>query len=148
MQSGLAAGRAIVYATDRRAKAKAVPTNRNQRNSREMKNPATAGLFVCREPVAAVGSLGDGLAKLKRSPQGGAFGHMQNFSYIITDLADRESRPIEAALGTLEEALRYGVLLARQMLADMPELMTKGMCVAIRDGQGETVSILPFDSVN
>jgi hypothetical protein len=73
---------------------------------------------------------------------------MQNFSYIITDLADRESRPIEAALGTLEEALRYGVLLARQMLADMPELMTKGMCVAIRDGQGETVSILPFDSVN
>jgi hypothetical protein len=34
------------------------------------------------------------------------------------------------------------------MLSDMPDLTDKGMCVTILDGQGETVSILPFDPVN
>jgi hypothetical protein len=67
---------------------------------------------------------------------------MQTFSYIITDLADHESKPIEVQLATHDEAVMYGTLLAREMLADMPDLPTKGMCVTILDGQGETVSIL------
>ena len=70
---------------------------------------------------------------------------MQTFSYIITDLTDRESKPIKVQLATHDEAVMYGTLLAREMLADMPDLTTKGMCVTIRDGQGETISILPFE---
>ncbi len=73
---------------------------------------------------------------------------MQMFSYIITDLIDHKSKPIEVSLATQDEAVMYGRLLAREMLADMPDLTTKGMCVTVRDGRGETISIVPFDSVN
>lgn len=47
------------------------------------------------------------------------------FSYIITDLTDHESKPIEVQLATHDEAVMYGTLLAREMLADMPDLTTK-----------------------
>lgn len=73
---------------------------------------------------------------------------MQIFSYIITDMTDHESKPIEVPLKNHDEAVLYGTLLAREMLADMPDLTDKGMCVTILDGKGETVSILPFDTVN
>jgi hypothetical protein len=73
---------------------------------------------------------------------------MQIFSYIVTDLTDNKSKPIEAALGSLDEALSYGSLLARQMLAAMPDLNGKGICVTVLNGLGETVSVLPFDCLN
>jgi hypothetical protein len=73
---------------------------------------------------------------------------MQVFSYIVTDLADHKSKPIQAALENLEDALRYGSLLARQMLEAMPDLNGKGICVTILNSLGETVSILPFDCLN
>ena len=73
---------------------------------------------------------------------------MQIFSYIVTDLTDNKSKPIEAALGSLDEALNYGSLLARQMLAAMPDLNGKGICVTVLNSIGETVSVLPFDRLN
>jgi hypothetical protein len=73
---------------------------------------------------------------------------MQIFSYIVTDLTDNKSKPIEAALGSLDEALSYGSLLARNMLAAMPDLNGKGICVTVLNSLGETVSILPFDCLN
>jgi hypothetical protein len=73
---------------------------------------------------------------------------MQIFSYIITDLTDNKSKPIEATLESVEDALSYGALLSRQMLAAMPDLNGKGICVAVLNSLGETVSILPFDCLN
>ncbi|MEH6951162.1 hypothetical protein V4R08_07395 [Nitrobacter sp. NHB1] len=73
---------------------------------------------------------------------------MQIFSYIITDLTDHKSKPIEAALESLEDALSYGSLLARNMLEAMPDLTGKGVCVTVLNSLGETVSVLPFDCLN
>jgi hypothetical protein len=73
---------------------------------------------------------------------------LQTFSYVITDLADNKSKPIEAALESLEEALRYGTVLARHMLEATPDLTGKGICVTVLNGLGEIVSILPFDCLN
>jgi hypothetical protein len=73
---------------------------------------------------------------------------MQTFSYIVTDLADHKSKPIQAALESLEDALSYGAALARQMLAQMPDLSGKGICVTVLNSLGDTVSILPFDCLN
>lgn len=73
---------------------------------------------------------------------------MPIFSYVITDLAERKSKPIKVPLQNHEEAVMYGNLLAREMLGDTPELPDNGMCITILNDQGETVSILPFGSVN
>jgi hypothetical protein len=73
---------------------------------------------------------------------------MQIFSYIITDLADHKSKPIEAALENLEDALRYGTILARNMLEATPDLTGKGICVTVLNSLGQIVSILPFDCLN
>jgi hypothetical protein len=73
---------------------------------------------------------------------------MQTFSYIVTDLADNKSKPIQAAMETLDEALRYGTVLARQMLAQMPDLSGKGICVTVLNSLGDIVSVLPFDCLN
>ncbi|WP_425906643.1 hypothetical protein [Nitrobacter sp. TKz-YC02] len=72
---------------------------------------------------------------------------MQIFSYVLTDFA-HHSKPIEAALESLEEALRYGTALARHMLEATPDLTGKGICVTVLNSLGETVSILPFDCLN
>ena len=73
---------------------------------------------------------------------------MPIFSYIITDLAERKSKPIKVPLQTHEEAVMYGTLLAGEMLGDTPDLTDNGMCITILDDVGKTVSILPFGSVN
>jgi hypothetical protein len=49
---------------------------------------------------------------------------------------------------TLDEALRYGTVLARQMLAQMPDLSGKGICVTVLNSLGDIVSVLPFDCLN
>jgi hypothetical protein len=73
---------------------------------------------------------------------------MQVFSYVVTDLADNKSKPIEAALENLDEALRYGSALARHMLEATPDLIGKGICVTVLNGVGQIVSVLPFDCLN
>jgi hypothetical protein len=73
---------------------------------------------------------------------------MQVYRYIVTDLADHKSKPIEAALETVEDALRYGTVLARHMAAAMPDLTGKGICVTVLNSLGDIVSILPFDCLN
>jgi hypothetical protein len=73
---------------------------------------------------------------------------MQVFNYVVTDLADNKSKPIEAALENLDEALRYGTVLARHMLEVTPDLIGKGICVTVLNGVGQIVSVLPFDCLN
>lgn len=73
---------------------------------------------------------------------------MQVFSYVITDLADKKSKPIEAALENFDEALRYGNVLARHMLEATPDLIGKGICVTVLNSVGQIVSVLSFDCLN
>jgi hypothetical protein len=73
---------------------------------------------------------------------------MQVFSYVITDLADNKSKPIEAALENLDEALRYGNVLAHHMLEATPDLIGKGICVTVLNSVSQIVSVLPFDCLN
>jgi hypothetical protein len=73
---------------------------------------------------------------------------MQVFSYVITDLADNKSKPIEAALENLDETLRYGNVLAYHMLEATPDLIGKGICVTVLNSVSQIVSVLPFDCLN
>lgn len=73
---------------------------------------------------------------------------MKIFSYIVTDLTEFESEPIEVELASDAEAVSYGTRMAREMLAQMPDLSDRGMCVTVYDGQGEQISIVPIDPVN
>ena len=69
---------------------------------------------------------------------------MQLFRYSITDLTTYASEPMEIALER-EEALEFGLRMAREVLIAMPNLGQKGMCVAVYDKQGESFSIVPLD---
>jgi hypothetical protein len=51
-------------------------------------------------------------------------------------------------LGTREEALKCATLIACEMLDRMPDFSIRGMCVAVCDERGETVSILPLDPMS
>jgi hypothetical protein len=73
---------------------------------------------------------------------------MQIFIYSITDLSECESEPIEVAFETDDEAVTYGTVVAHEMLARMPDLSSKGMCITVLDEQGKTISIVPLDPVN
>jgi hypothetical protein len=73
---------------------------------------------------------------------------MQIFTYSITDLTEYESEPIEVTFETDDEAVTYGAVVAHEMLARMPDLTYKGMCITVLDEQGETISIVPLDPVN
>lgn len=73
---------------------------------------------------------------------------VQIFTFILTDLTDFEAEPIKIELESSEEAGTYGVNVAREMLEQMPELGSRGMCILIRDESGKTVSIVPLDPVS
>ena len=67
---------------------------------------------------------------------------MQTFTFILTDLIDFESEPIKIELESKEEAGTYVVNVASEMLRQMPDLRSRGMCILIRDDSGKTVSIV------
>lgn len=73
---------------------------------------------------------------------------VQTFTFILTDLIDFEAEPIKIELESEEEAEKYGVKVASEMLKQMPDLGSRGMCVLIRDDSGKTVSIVPLDPVS
>lgn len=73
---------------------------------------------------------------------------MQTFTFILTDLTEFESEPIKMELETDEEAVIYGTRVAREMVEQRSDLISKGMCVTVYDGEGEPISIVPIDPVH
>jgi hypothetical protein len=73
---------------------------------------------------------------------------VQIFTFILTDLIDFEATPIKIELESEEEAGTYGAKVAREILEQMPDLGSRGMCVLIRDDSEKTVSIVPLDPVS
>jgi hypothetical protein len=71
---------------------------------------------------------------------------MQRFTLSITDLTTFESVPHEE-WGEREDLPEIGDRFARAMLAANPDFRHPGMCVAIYDEAGITVSVMPLDTL-
>jgi hypothetical protein len=71
---------------------------------------------------------------------------MELFSYKFTDLFDFSSPSMEMWLAPTE--LSDFSIVARQMLAAHPELVDKGMCVAVYNSGGLPVSGVPLGTVH
>jgi hypothetical protein len=72
---------------------------------------------------------------------------MQLFSYNFTDLTSFESPPKEIWLNELDLP-NFGKRTAREMLAAIPDLENKGLCIGIYDQAGEPVSFVPLDTLH
>jgi hypothetical protein len=73
---------------------------------------------------------------------------MQTFTYILTDLAEFRSEPITLEVETDEEAVSCGARIASEMLAQMPHILSMGLCVTVHDADGGQISVVPVDPVN
>jgi len=71
---------------------------------------------------------------------------MQLFTVTITDLATFDSPPCQEWLET-EGVPKYMQRLARAVRREMPDLLHRGMCVAMYDSGGNAISIVPLDKV-
>jgi len=69
---------------------------------------------------------------------------MPLFTFSITDLTTFESVPYEE-WAERENLLEVGNRFARTMLAANPDFRHRGMCVAIYDEAGMTISVMPLD---
>ena len=69
---------------------------------------------------------------------------MPLFTFSITDLTTFESVPHEE-WAERENLLEVGNRFARTMLAANPDFRHRGMCVAIYDEAGMTISVMPLD---
>ncbi len=67
-------------------------------------------------------------------------------TYSITDLTDFESDAVTVDLEK-EQALGFALRVARAMLRELPQLRSRGMCVAVYDIEGVPISIVPLDPV-
>jgi hypothetical protein len=72
---------------------------------------------------------------------------MQLFSYIFTDLMSFSS-PSEQVWIDKDDLFGFASRVAREMLAAVPDLTNKGMCVAIYDKAGQAISYVPLDSLH
>jgi len=72
---------------------------------------------------------------------------METFTYAITDLNTYQSEPIAVALER-EEALEFGIRMARELAATEPALLSKGLCITVCDNEGDAISIVPLDRVH
>ena len=75
-------------------------------------------------------------------------GLVKTFTYIITDLTEFESEPLDMELETDEEAVMYGAHMARELFRQMPDFMSRGMRVTVYDDEGDPISIVPIDPVH
>lgn len=69
---------------------------------------------------------------------------MPLFAFSITDLTTFESIPHEEWVER-EDLFDVGNRFARTMLAANPDFRHRGMCVAIYDEAGMTISVMPLD---
>jgi hypothetical protein len=72
---------------------------------------------------------------------------MQLFTYNFTDFIGFNSPSMEMRLAP-HELYEFASVVAQEMLSAEPDLIHKGMCVAIYDGHGAAVSIAPLDTVH
>jgi hypothetical protein len=71
---------------------------------------------------------------------------MQLFSYNFTDLTTFDSPQKEIWLDE-KDLPDFGKRTAREMLAAVPDLQHKGLCVGIYDEAGEPISYVPLDTL-
>ena len=71
---------------------------------------------------------------------------MQLFSYNFTDLTTFDSPQKEFWLDE-KDLPDFGKRTAREMLAAVPDLQHKGLCVGIYDDAGEPISYVPLDTL-
>jgi hypothetical protein len=71
---------------------------------------------------------------------------MQLFSYNFTDLTTFDSPEEEIWLDE-NDLQDFGKRTAREMLAAVPNLRHKGLCVGIYDEAGEPISYVPLDTL-
>jgi hypothetical protein len=72
---------------------------------------------------------------------------MELFSYKFTDLLDFSSPSMEMLLAPAETT-EFASTLAQQMLAAQPDLVDKGICIAVYDSGGTAVSMVPLGTVH
>jgi hypothetical protein len=72
---------------------------------------------------------------------------MERFSYKFTDLLDFNSPSMEMWLAPFE-LFEFASIVAREMLAANPDLVDKGICVAIYNSGGTPVSMVPVGTVH
>ena len=72
---------------------------------------------------------------------------MQLFTVNITDLTEFDSPPCEEWLER-DVVPYYAKLLARDVCRAMPDLLNKGMCIAVYDEAGLVISVVPLDSLH
>lgn len=72
---------------------------------------------------------------------------MERFSYKFTDLLDFSSPSMEMWLAPTE-LLDFADIVAQDMLAANPDLLGKGICVAIYNSGGCPVSMVPLGTVH
>ena len=72
---------------------------------------------------------------------------MQLFTYNFTNFIDFNSPSMEMWLAP-HELRQFASVIAQEMLFAVPDLIHKGMCVAIYDGDGAAVSMAPLDTVH
>src|SRR5258708_26650079 len=81
--------------------------------------------------------IGTGIIKV------GFLNAMQLFTVNITDLTEFDSPPCEEWLER-DVVPYYAKLLARDVCRAMPDLLNKGMCIAVYDEAGLVNSVLPL----
>jgi hypothetical protein len=72
---------------------------------------------------------------------------MQLFTYNFTNFSDFSSPSLETWLAP-HELYQFAKVVAQEMLFAQPDLVHKGMCVAIYNGEGAAVSLAPLDTVH
>jgi hypothetical protein len=72
---------------------------------------------------------------------------MQLFTYHFTDFTSFDSPPEETWIER-EDIAGFASRVAREMLAAVPDLTNKGMCVTIYDEAGKAISYVPLDSIH
>jgi hypothetical protein len=72
---------------------------------------------------------------------------MQLFSENFTDLTSYSS-PSEEVWIAREDLFGFASRVAHEMLAAIPDLTSKGLCVAVHDEAGQAISCVPPDSLH
>jgi hypothetical protein len=72
---------------------------------------------------------------------------MELYTYNFTDFASWGSPCLEMWLAE-HELGQFGQTIAHDMVTSNPDLLHKGLCVAIYDREGKPVSISPLDTVH
>jgi|tagenome__1003787_1003787.scaffolds.fasta_scaffold20812436_2 hypothetical protein len=68
-------------------------------------------------------------------------------TYSLSNLTEFESDCGEIILDREGAAHEFASFLAREILAEMPELSCKGMCIIVYDENGDAIAHAPLDAL-